>query len=136
MIVLERMKIPYLTVGSMATISLGNLRFTNDIDVVIDLRQAQISEFCNSFPAPEYYLSRPRGGVGSFTKISVQHHSSFIRAQDRLHPSGEVRIRVGQMMHGVRQPILENRTAVFGARKMSLSKSWSITRRRLGQTSS
>ncbi len=34
---LERLQIPYLVTGSMATIAYGEPRFTNDIDVVVAL---------------------------------------------------------------------------------------------------
>ncbi len=34
---LDRLKIRYLVTGSMATIAFGEPRFTNDIDVVIDV---------------------------------------------------------------------------------------------------
>jgi hypothetical protein len=56
--VLERLKIKYLVAGSMASTSYGEPRFTNDIDVVIDLPLAQVDSFCQSFPAPEFYCYR------------------------------------------------------------------------------
>ena len=41
---LERLQIPYLVTGSMATIAYGEPRFTNDIDVVVDLYREGGSE--------------------------------------------------------------------------------------------
>lgn len=51
---LDRYEIPYLITGSMASISYGEPRFTNDIDVVADLRFEHVDRFCSSFPAPHY----------------------------------------------------------------------------------
>ena len=55
---LERLKIPYLVTGSMATIAYGEPRFTNDIDVVAELRREQVEAFCVEFPETEFYCSR------------------------------------------------------------------------------
>lgn len=55
---LERLGIPYLVTGSMATIAYGEPRFTNDIDVVVALRPEQVDAFCAAFPAPEFYCPR------------------------------------------------------------------------------
>jgi hypothetical protein len=51
-------KIQYATVGSVATIVYGEPRLTNDIDILLDLTPESLDEFCESFPAPSYYLSR------------------------------------------------------------------------------
>jgi hypothetical protein len=56
--VCERLQIRYVAVGSIATIAYGEPRFTNDVDLVLDLSEIQIDPFCKSFPEPEYYLSR------------------------------------------------------------------------------
>ncbi len=42
----DRLEIPYLVTGSIATIAYGEPRFTNDIDVVIRLNTDQIDTFC------------------------------------------------------------------------------------------
>lgn len=39
--VLEQLNIPYRITGSMATIAYGEPRFTNDIDIVVQLRLDQ-----------------------------------------------------------------------------------------------
>lgn len=56
-VILERHGLRYFVTGSMATIFFGEPRFTNDIDIVVDLPAGRISEFCAAFPAPEFYLS-------------------------------------------------------------------------------
>ena len=54
----EQLKLRYLVTGSTATIAFGEPRFTNDIDIVLDLPTDQIEDFCNLFPGPDFYLSR------------------------------------------------------------------------------
>lgn len=55
--VLDRIGADYLVTGSMVTIAFGEPRYTNDIDIVVDLQSQQIPAFCEAFPAPEYYVS-------------------------------------------------------------------------------
>ncbi|MFY9821743.1 MAG: hypothetical protein WAM82_10180 [Thermoanaerobaculia bacterium] len=54
---LERIGLRYFVTGSTATIFFGEPRFTNDIDVVVDLPLGKIAELCAAFPSPEFYLS-------------------------------------------------------------------------------
>ncbi len=114
-IVAERLRIPYLTVGSMATISFGDPRLTNDVDVVIDLRQNQIEQFCASFPAPEFYLSKSavESAVIRKRQFNIIHPSSGLKI-DCILPTGTA-FDVSQLKRGVRQTILENRTAIFSS---------------------
>jgi hypothetical protein len=53
---LERIGTPYLVTGSVATIFYGEPRFTNDLDVVVDLPADRVADFCAQFPAEEFYL--------------------------------------------------------------------------------
>ena len=55
--VIERLSLDYMVTGSVATIFFGEPRFTNDIDIVVDLGPDRIAEFCQAFPAPDFYLS-------------------------------------------------------------------------------
>lgn len=55
---LDRLGIPFLVTGSVATIAYGEPRFTLDIDVVVDLRPNQVDSFCAVFPEPEFYCPR------------------------------------------------------------------------------
>lgn len=56
---LERLGVPYLVTGSMASTAYGEPRFTNDIDIVADLGVDQVPEFCADFPSPEFYCWEP-----------------------------------------------------------------------------
>ena len=74
---LERLAIPYMLVGSFASTAYGEPRFTQDIDIVLDLSAAQIPAFCEAFPAPDFYLSEPA------VRAAVQSHFQF----NVLHPA-------------------------------------------------
>jgi hypothetical protein len=70
----------YLTVGSIATSTYGDPRFTNDIDIVVDLQPTQIEEFCQAFPDP-FYLSRPAvdAAVRQRTQFNIVHTTSGLK---------------------------------------------------------
>ena len=71
----------YLVPGSTATIAYGEPRFTNDIDIVIDLPLAKVGEFCSGFPAGDFYLS-PQAvadAVRSKRQFNVLHPASGLK---------------------------------------------------------
>jgi hypothetical protein len=47
--VLDRTSIPYMIVGSVASMSYGRPRLTHDMDVVLDMRKEQAEEFVHLF---------------------------------------------------------------------------------------
>ena len=55
---LERLQIPYMLVGSFASAAYGEARFTQDIDVVIQLRRGDVDALCQAFPAEAFYVNR------------------------------------------------------------------------------
>jgi len=73
--VLEQLAIPYMLVGSFASTAYGEPRFTQDIDIVLDLSPAQIPAFCAAFPAPDFFLSEPavHEAVRSHFQFNVLH---------------------------------------------------------------
>lgn len=79
--VLKGLGVPYMVTGSQATIAYGEPRFTNDIDVVVDLSATNIEQFCDCFPATEYYLSRPaaREAVKERGMFNVIHPTSGLK---------------------------------------------------------
>lgn len=50
--------IAYRVVGSMASIAYGENRFTNDVDVVADLKLEHVDDLCAKFQAPDYFVAR------------------------------------------------------------------------------
>jgi predicted nucleotidyltransferase len=79
---LDRLGVRYAIVGSTASIVYGEPRFTNDIDVVIELWPQHIASFCNVFPGPEFYLSR------SAVESAIQQQFQF----NIIHPSSGLKI--------------------------------------------
>ena len=55
--VFEELGLRYFITGSTATILYGEPRFTNDIDVVVDLSLTQVVDFCRRFPPEDFYVS-------------------------------------------------------------------------------
>ena len=55
--VLETMRLRYFVTGSTATIVYGEVRFTNDIDIVVDLPEGKVVNFCRQFPSVQFYVS-------------------------------------------------------------------------------
>jgi hypothetical protein len=54
---LERIATPYALVGSFASGIWGESRFTQDIDLLIDLKPQQAKQLFDSFPAEDFYVS-------------------------------------------------------------------------------
>ncbi|MBX3412056.1 MAG: nucleotidyltransferase [Pirellulales bacterium] len=54
---LDRLGLRYLVTGSVATIAYGEPRFTNDIDIAIELPPERVDEFCAGFSEEDYYVS-------------------------------------------------------------------------------
>lgn len=73
--ILERLKIPYLVCGSVASGAYGEPRMTRDIDIVIELRLGQVSDLCAEFPAPEFYLNKEAAREAALkgTQFNVVH---------------------------------------------------------------
>jgi hypothetical protein len=113
--VCDRLGIRYLTVGSMATIAFGEPRFTNDIDVVIDLWLDNVSPFCAAFPAPEFYLSHAavETAVRKRFQFNIIHPSSGLKV-DCILPSGTPH-SMSELSRGVRKQVREGFDAVFGS---------------------
>lgn len=76
--VLNQLGIRYFVTGSTATVFFGEPRFTNDIDIVIDLPPGKISAFCAAFPAEDFYLSEEsaRRAVARRGQFNVIHPRS------------------------------------------------------------
>jgi hypothetical protein len=75
---LERIGIPYALVGSFASGLWGESRFTQDIDLLIDLKPAQSKLLFESFPAEAFYVSQPaiNEAVAERGQFNVIHPAS------------------------------------------------------------
>lgn len=78
---LERLGIPYLVTGSIATIFYGEPRFTNDIDVVVRLTAEGVDELLALFPQPAFYTSAEsaRRAVERGGQFNVIHPASGLK---------------------------------------------------------
>lgn len=54
---LEALGLAYFVTGSIATTYYSEPRFTNDIDVVVDLPAARVHDFCSAFSTQRFYVS-------------------------------------------------------------------------------
>ena len=53
---LNKLGVRYIVSGSMASILYGEPRFTNDLDLVVFLRQEDIRRLTEVFPRPSFYI--------------------------------------------------------------------------------
>jgi hypothetical protein len=79
--VFEGMGLRYFVTGSTATIFYGEPRLTNDIDVVVDLSETQVAEFCHLFPEDEFYVSEAAAleAVRANAQFNVIHPASGLK---------------------------------------------------------
>lgn len=86
---LEHCCIRYFVTGSQASTMYGEPRFTQDIDVVIELRQQGLSEFLAAFGSDDYYLSESavrsaveRRGMFNLIQPATGGKVDFVVAKD------------------------------------------------------
>jgi len=113
--ILEDLDLPYLITGSMASTLYGETRFTNDIDVVVDLPAGRIAEFCSAFPAPDFYVAEER------VHQAIANHSQF----NIIHPTSGLKIDVmipasspferSRFARARRQQVADDYTAAFAS---------------------
>ncbi len=77
LVALEGLRIPYAIVGSFASGVWGESRFTQDIDILIQLSDDRVSLLCNAFPASDFYVSE------TAAHDAVTRHGQF----NVIHPT-------------------------------------------------
>jgi hypothetical protein len=79
--VLNDMKIPYFVTGGVASIFYGEPRFTNDIDLVCEIRENHIDRLCQSFPPEDFHISREAiiGALKHKTQFNIIHPGSGLK---------------------------------------------------------
>ena len=87
--VLEGLAIPHMVVGSFASSTYGDYRFTNDIDIVVALTERDGPALLAAFPDSEYYVSPEavRHAIRQSFQFNVLHTPSgakidFILSRD------------------------------------------------------
>ena len=103
---LERLDIPYMITGGVASVIYGDPRFTRDIDLVLGLRSANIGRLASAFAASDFYVppgevleeeaARPRGGhFNLIHKETALKADIYLIGDDPLHAwAWERRLRV------------------------------------------
>jgi len=79
---LNRRRIPYAVTGSHASTAYGESRFTNDIDVVVDLRPLRLAGLLSEFPPDAFYVSQDgaRHAAAHGGQFNVIHQDSALKA--------------------------------------------------------
>ena len=98
---IEGLGLRYFVTGSTVTIFYGEPRLTNDIDVVVDLPESRIEEFCRQFPQDEFYVSQgaAHDAVRRKAQFSIIHPASCLKvdvivpAPDAFNQSRFARVR-------------------------------------------
>lgn len=99
----EQLGVPYRIVGSMASMAYSEARFTNDIDILVDLKEDQIESIVNAFPSPQFYVSPPaiKSAIRDRRQFNVIHVSSGLKLdiiQRKDTPFGNLDITQGQRL--------------------------------------
>lgn len=78
---LERLGLRYFVTGSTVTIFYGEPRFTNDIDIVVDLSVDAVDQLCLQFPEDDFYISRESAlaAVRRRTQFNIIHPRSGLK---------------------------------------------------------
>jgi hypothetical protein len=86
---LESLGVSYLISGSVASTSYGDPRFTNDIDVVVELQTKHLDGLEAAFPVTEFYWSRDAAyeAIRSRFQFNILHPASGLKI-DVIVPAG------------------------------------------------
>lgn len=111
--VFEVLGIQYMIGGSQASIYYGEPRFTQDIDIVADVRAEHLSSLRGRFPAGEFYLSEDaaREAIETRGQFNVIHPASGIKIDVFVNKDTEYdRLRLERRQ---RLPLVPGRNAYF-----------------------
>lgn len=113
--VLEELGVVYMVGGSHASMYYGEPRYTNDIDVVADLRPDHVRAIVSKFPFPEYYLDEQA------VEEAVQARGQF----NIIHPESGLKLDVilprqtpydqEELRRRRRLPLVSGREAYFAS---------------------
>jgi hypothetical protein len=80
----ERLQMPYLITGSVASMAYGEPRLTNDIDIVAGIEHRHIAGLVAAFPLPSFFLSEEA------VRTAIAHQTQF----NMIHPASGLKIDV------------------------------------------
>lgn len=119
---LERLGIRYAIVGSFASGVWGESRFTQDVDVLIELSAEQVSELCKAFPHQDFYVSEAAANEACArqSQFNVIHPASgnkidFMVADRSIWKSAQLeRRKMVQMFPGVNAAVAAPEDVIIG----------------------
>jgi hypothetical protein len=111
---LEQAGARYAVTGSQASIAYGEVRFTNDIDVLTDLTAGTVDTFVSRFPEDEYYVSvdAARQAVASGGQFNIIHPTSALKV-DVIIARAEQDFRALSRSRSMRVTSSRERNALF-----------------------
>jgi len=120
--VLDRLGLKYLITGFVATSYYGEPRFTNDIDILVELTSVDIPKFCHSFPNEDYYLSENavREAIEEQKQFNIIHRATGLKVD--LFISQETAFEQSRFNRGLNFDLPGGYTAWFASPEMSFSK--------------
>ncbi len=79
---LESLGLEYYITGGSATILYGEVRFTQDVDVVVEIPSWKVTELCALFPMDEFYVDEgaAREAVSQGRMFNIIHAGSGFKA--------------------------------------------------------
>jgi hypothetical protein len=112
---LESLGFDYMITGGVASVIYGDPRFTRDIDLILELREADAVGFLNAFSPDDFYrpplealrkeIRRPRGG-----HFNIIHQNTALRAD--VYLLGDDPLHVWAFERRVRIP-LDDEVAIW-----------------------
>lgn len=122
---LNRLQIPYMVMGGVASVIYGEPRFTRDIDLVVGLEPRDARRFGAAWPAADFYVPpvevieeesrRPAHG-----HFNVSHHETAMRAD--IYLPGDDPLNAWALAHTVARRVEEDEVLVAPMEAVILSK--------------
>jgi hypothetical protein len=112
-IVFEDLGVAYMIAGSQASVYYGESRFTQDIDLVTDLRPEHLPALTDRFPEAEFYLSEEaaREAVETRGQFNIIHPDSGLKVDVFVNKDTDYdRLRLDRRQ---RLPLVPGREAYF-----------------------
>lgn len=79
--IFEKLQIPYLVTGSVASMAYGEPRLTNDIDIVAAINDRHIDALLKAFPQNEFFITEEmiRDAIRSLGQFNIIHPASGLK---------------------------------------------------------
>src|SRR4030067_1457193 len=79
--VFERLQIPYLVTGSVASMAYGEPRLTNDIDIVAAIEVRHMQGLLKAFPEDEFFVTEEmiKDAISNLGQFNIIHPASGLK---------------------------------------------------------